>query len=111
MYNTQVKDEHGNEVEDVPRPLTLSNLDKVPASTYLSVLNTSSSYAPTMGQNPTTNSVPVYTFIVPKEGGIVDLFYWIFTPYNVGKTIPALGTVGSHVGDWERMMVRTLNGK
>ena len=62
------------------------------------------------GQNPSTTSTKVYTFIAPKANGVVDLFYWLFTPFNEGKSIPLLGEVGDHVGDWERMTVRTVNG-
>ncbi|GLB41912.1 putative vacuolar protein sorting-associated protein 62 [Lyophyllum shimeji] len=62
------------------------------------------------GQNPSTTATAVYTFIAPKDNGVVDLFYWLFTPFNEGKNVPVLGQVGDHVGDWERMTVRTVNG-
>ncbi|KAG8866345.1 Vacuolar protein sorting-associated protein 62, partial [Serendipita sp. 405] len=44
--------------------------------------------------------------------GVVDLYYWIFCPFNLGKTVSFLGigVVGNHVGDWERVTVRTVNG-
>ncbi|KAF8606842.1 hypothetical protein BDV93DRAFT_520464 [Ceratobasidium sp. AG-I] len=107
----KVYDNNGAQVSGQPSPLTNSNLDSVVgkgASTWLTVSDTKASYL--TGQNPNSNQVPVYTFIVPKEGGIVDFFYWIFFPYNLGKKIIALGEVGNHIGDWERMTVRTLNG-
>ncbi|KAF5383689.1 hypothetical protein D9615_003621 [Tricholomella constricta] len=62
------------------------------------------------GQNPSTTATSVYTFIAPKDNGVVDLFYWLFTPFNEGKSVPLVGQVGDHVGDWERMTVRTVNG-
>lgn len=63
------------------------------------------------GQNPaTTPGAKVYTFIAPKANNVVDLYYWLFTPYNLAKTVPLLGEVGNHVGDWERIAVRTVNG-
>ncbi|CUA68769.1 Putative vacuolar protein sorting-associated protein TDA6 [Rhizoctonia solani] len=111
LPNYKVYDDSGKPLPAQPSPLAASNLDSVAgkgASTWLTVSDTSAGYL--AGQNPSTNKVPVYTFIVPKEGGIVDLFYWIFFPYNLGKNIPVLGFVGNHIGDWERMTVRTLNG-
>ncbi|KAI8831709.1 hypothetical protein BC829DRAFT_103031 [Chytridium lagenaria] len=57
------------------------------------------------------NGVPMYAFIVPKSNGVVDIFYWHFSPYNLGKNTP-LGWVDDHVGDWERfIIVRTVNGQ
>ncbi|KAG8691952.1 Vacuolar protein sorting-associated protein 62 [Ceratobasidium sp. 423] len=107
----KVYDNGGKPLATQPSPLMASNLDSVVgkgASTWLTVSDTNAGYL--TGLNPSANKVPVYTFIVPKEGGIVDLFYWIFFPYNLGKDIIALGRVGNHIGDWERMTVRTLNG-
>lgn len=52
----------------------------------------------------------VTTFIVEKSNGVVDIYYWLFTPYNLAKSVPLVGEVGDHVGDWERMTVRTVNG-
>ncbi|KAG9109790.1 Vacuolar protein sorting-associated protein 62 [Ceratobasidium sp. 392] len=94
-----------------PSPFTASNLNNLIGkgeNTWLTVPDTNASYL--TGLNPTSNHVPVYTFIVPKEGGVVDFFYWIFFPFNLGKNIIALGQVGDHIGDWERMTVRTVNG-
>ncbi|KAH7101234.1 hypothetical protein BKA62DRAFT_190693 [Auriculariales sp. MPI-PUGE-AT-0066] len=63
------------------------------------------------GQNPaTTPGAKLYTFVAPKANDVVDLYYWLFTPYNLGKKVPLLGLVGDHVGDWERLKVRTVNG-
>ncbi|QRV92489.1 vacuolar protein sorting-associated protein TDA6 [Ceratobasidium sp. AG-Ba] len=108
----KVYDNNGKQIANQPSPLTTSNLDTIVgkgASTWLTVSDTSASYL--NGLNPASNKVPVYTFAVPKEGGIVDIFYWIFFPFNLGKKIIALGQVGNHIGDWERMTVRTRNGK
>ncbi|KAJ1552876.1 Vacuolar protein sorting-associated protein 62 [Cladochytrium tenue] len=55
-------------------------------------------------------SAPIYAFVAPKSNGVVDIYYWIFAPYNLGKNIAILGYVGDHVGDWEHIMVRTVNG-
>ncbi|KAG9103632.1 Vacuolar protein sorting-associated protein 62 [Ceratobasidium sp. 370] len=107
----KVYDNNGKALATQPSTLTASNVDTVVgkgASTWLTVPDTSASYL--TGLNPSSNNVPVYTFIVPKEGGVVDFFYWIFFPFNLGKKIPALGQVGNHIGDWERMTVRTVNG-
>ncbi|KAG8683255.1 Vacuolar protein sorting-associated protein 62 [Ceratobasidium sp. 395] len=107
----KVYDNNGKPLATQPSTLTTSNLDTVVgkgASTWLTVSDPAASYL--TGLNPSSNKVPVYTFIVPKEGGVVDFFYWIFFPFNLGKNIVALGQVGNHIGDWERMTVRTVNG-
>ncbi|KAG8827579.1 Vacuolar protein sorting-associated protein 62 [Serendipita sp. 399] len=64
------------------------------------------------GQNPTNTKTTTYVFIAPKANGVVDLYYWIFCPFNLGKTVSflSIGVVGNHVGDWERVTVRTVNG-
>ncbi|KAH0582730.1 hypothetical protein H2248_010645 [Termitomyces sp. 'cryptogamus'] len=62
------------------------------------------------GQNPSTTATAAYTFIAPKENGVVDIYYWLFTPFNEGKKVALLGEIGDHVGDWERMAVRTVDG-
>ncbi len=50
-------------------------------------------------------NAPIYAFWVEKEYNNVDLVYFQFSPYDLGKTV--FGTeVGSHVGDWERVTVR-----
>ncbi|KAJ3128189.1 Vacuolar protein sorting-associated protein 62 [Physocladia obscura] len=55
-------------------------------------------------------TAPIYAFIVPKANDIVDIYYWQFCPYNLGKNAPIVGWTGDHVGDLEYMMVRTING-
>ncbi|KAG8805653.1 Vacuolar protein sorting-associated protein 62, partial [Serendipita sp. 399] len=62
------------------------------------------------GQNPRTAQPSTYVFIAPKSNGVVDLYYWVYCPYNLGKKVPLLGMIGSHVGDWERITIRTVNG-
>ncbi|WDE03225.1 Vps62-related protein [Thalassomonas viridans] len=78
------------------------------------------------GQNPESASVPVYASIITKNspatstGGIepsdtvTDIVYWMFYPYNRGKWInPILWDTtwyGNHVGDWEHLTVRFVNG-
>ena len=39
-----------------------------------------------------------------------DLWYWTFYPYNFGKIAGPFGVIGNHVGDWERLRMRTING-
>ncbi|KAF9258254.1 hypothetical protein L218DRAFT_948500 [Marasmius fiardii PR-910] len=65
------------------------------------------------GLNPLQNpsNVAVYTFVAPKANGVTDVYYWLFTPFNEGKDVPVVGRVGDHVGDWERLTVRTVNGE
>lgn len=95
--------------------LTPSNLADVPnkgTGTYITTpMNAEAKAGFLAGQNPSkTKDAKIYTFIAPKDNGVVDLYYWLFTPYNLAKTVPLLGEVGNHVGDWERLTVRTVNG-
>ncbi|KAG8768856.1 Vacuolar protein sorting-associated protein 62 [Serendipita sp. 405] len=62
------------------------------------------------GQNPNTAQPSTYVFVAPKSNGVVDLYYWVYCPYNLGKKVPLLGMIGDHVGDWERITIRTVNG-
>ncbi|BEI85667.1 hypothetical protein CcaverHIS002_0510680 [Cutaneotrichosporon cavernicola] len=52
----------------------------------------------------------VYGFWVDNGRGVVDLWYWTYYPYNLGKEVGYLGWLGNHVSDWERLRVRTVNG-
>ncbi|WP_435271369.1 Vps62-related protein [Streptomyces sp. 1222.5] len=77
------------------------------------------------GQVP--GQVPLYAQIIRKTDSdgvptaVTDTFYWMFYPYNNGKRIcvgaevrgTCLGgwsTFGNHVGDWEHLTVRSMDG-
>jgi len=77
------------------------------------------------GQRPDQTRVPVYAEIVkhPNNGiDTTDVIYWMFYPYNNGKVV-CVGTVvngtclgdntrfGNHVGDWEHITVRFIDGR
>jgi hypothetical protein len=50
-------------------------------------------------------NAPIYAFWVEKDYNNVDLVYFQYCPYNLGKTVS--GTeFGDHVGDWEHVTVR-----
>jgi hypothetical protein len=57
---------------------------------------------PLFGGNKDLASVPVYAFWVEK-GPFVDLVYFFYYPYNLGKEIGFGRILGSHVGDWEHL--------
>eukprot|EP01098_Paradermamoeba_levis_P004474 TRINITY_DN1912_c0_g1_i2.p1 TRINITY_DN1912_c0_g1~~TRINITY_DN1912_c0_g1_i2.p1 ORF type:complete len:200 (-),score=59.46 TRINITY_DN1912_c0_g1_i2:399-998(-) len=76
------------------------------------------------GQAPSSNP-PVYAIVVPKSGGITDVFYFQYYTYNrgkrvcIGKFIKKWGigcvggysVIGNHVSDWEHFTVRFTNGQ
>lgn len=53
-------------------------------------------------------TAPVYGFWADKGGGVVDLVYFIYYPYNRGKEL-ADTVWGNHVGDWEHITVRLVD--
>jgi len=75
------------------------------------------------GERPSDSYTPAaYTMIVPKKDDIIDVVYWTFYPYNLGKSVcvgiwsrlwngclGAYKTFGNHVGDWEHVTVRFIN--
>jgi len=109
-----VYDNNGNIVTNQAGHLTNTNLasslENDGNGTWLTVANYSSAKSTILrGQDPRENGVPVYTFIAPKANGVVDFYYWTFYPWNQGRNVVVLGQVGDHVGDWERMSIRTIN--
>ncbi|MCA9705672.1 MAG: Vps62-related protein [Myxococcales bacterium] len=49
----------------------------------------------------------IYGYWADKGGGVVDLVYFVYYPYNRGKSV--VDTIwGNHVGDWEHITVRLL---
>lgn len=79
------------------------------------------------GQRPNQTPVPVYAQIIPRtQGGqptnVTDVLYWNFYPYNNGKRVcigwyspwgcvGGYSTFGNHVGDWEHLTVRFIDGR
>lgn len=61
-----------------------------------------------------TTDCKTYAFIAEKDGGYLDLSYFVFTPYNKSKVILGM-ELGNHIGDWEHVAVRLMkyeeNGK
>ena len=48
-----------------------------------------------------------YGFATEKEFKYLDLSYFYYAPYNLGKTIAGM-EFGNHIGDWEHVTVRLL---
>ncbi len=80
------------------------------------------------GQRPNQVHVPMYAELVRRtQNGqptnITDIIYWAFFPYNNGKRvcigayvdgigcIGGYSTFGNHVGDWEHMTLRFVDGR
>lgn len=77
------------------------------------------------GQRPDQNRVPAYAEIVKRDDpntDITDVIYWTFYPYNNGKLVCIGGVFagschgeqkrfGNHVGDWEHVTVRFIDGR
>ena len=80
------------------------------------------------GQRPSQTQVPMYAQIINRTSGgvptnVTDIVYWTFYPYNNGKrvcigyynsSIGCIGgysTFGNHVGDWEQLTVRFVDGR
>jgi hypothetical protein len=77
------------------------------------------------GQNPASTRVPVYAEIVHRDNlpvDTTDVIYWMFFPYNLGKSIPISEVdipgvweedvhFGNHVGDWEHLTLRFVDGR
>lgn len=51
------------------------------------------------------DNAPMYSFWVDKAFSNVDISYFQFSPYNLGKTVVG-SEFGNHVGDWEHVTVR-----
>jgi hypothetical protein len=85
-------------IAGAPSPLTNMNLGSLSNSgtgSYLTVPDIKSNLRGFLaGQNPSKTQTSTYVFIAPKDSGVVDLYYWIFCPYNQGKNVPLLGYVG-----------------
>lgn len=79
------------------------------------------------GTSPAATTVPVYAEIVNRtQSGqptnVTDVIYWMFYPYNNGKRvciglysdlfgcIGGYSTFGNHVGDWEHVTIRFVDG-
>lgn len=52
-------------------------------------------------------SAKSYAFATEKDSKYLDLSYFVFTPYNLGKTVLGM-EFGNHIGDWEHITVRLM---
>ena len=55
------------------------------------------------------SNAPATLVVVEKGHGIVDAFWWYFYSFNLGNEVFGV-RFGNHVGDWEHMVVRFVNG-
>lgn len=79
------------------------------------------------GVSPWQADVPVYAEVVNRTDNgaptnVTDVIYWMFYPYNNGKRvcigvytsfgcIGGYSTFGNHVGDWESVTIRFVDGQ
>jgi Vacuolar protein sorting-associated protein 62 len=80
-----------------PSPLTNENIADIPdqgSDTFITANIDAQFNAFLTGQHPEISQPTTYTFIDPKLHGVVDLWYWIFCPFNVGKSVGPLGYKG-----------------
>ena len=80
-----------------PSPLTNENIVNIPdqgSNTYITANIDVELGDFLMGQNPETSQPTTYTFIDPNINGVVDLWYWIFCPFNSGKPLGSFGYKG-----------------
>ncbi|KAK3064087.1 hypothetical protein LTS18_010213 [Coniosporium uncinatum] len=115
LQNTQPETNY-TAVSGYPSPLTLSNLDQVPAGAFLT-LTTDITTTPTylLGNTPDSSgrissAIPATIIVAPKANATVDVFYLYFYSYNWGGIVNILNrNFGNHVGDWEHTMVRFVD--
>jgi len=84
-------------VSGAPSPLTDANISTMPnrgSGLYLTTNVRANLKGFLQGQNPSNTQTTTYTFIAPKDNGVVDLYYWMFCPYNLGKKVLNLGLIG-----------------
>ncbi|MBR0413902.1 MAG: Vps62-related protein [Clostridia bacterium] len=85
------------------------NMEKVMGPTgnlyYLKELN-SPRYTSDFFRGDLENA-KAYAFAVEKEFKYLDLCYFYYAPFNLGKQIAGM-EFGDHVGDWEHVSVRLL---
>ncbi|KAJ8091053.1 hypothetical protein PM082_024661 [Marasmius tenuissimus] len=110
LSNTDLVDGNGALVNDNPTVQNVDDAANQGSGLFLSTPISSNKNGWLRGQNPITTASETHTFVAPKANGVVDIYYWLFTPFNEGKNVPVVGQVGDHVGDWERLAVRTVNG-
>ncbi|KAI8832539.1 hypothetical protein BC829DRAFT_448946 [Chytridium lagenaria] len=117
LSKSNLKDNAGNRIPDQPA-LKPSNLDFLQTTrnqddsgTFISVdgnLEADPTLKPEMRfleGSREMNGVPIYTVVAPKANGVLALL-----PVQPREIHP-LGRVGNHVGDWELVILRTINGR
>lgn len=109
LSNVQALDANGRLVSASVCPSNLDSLPNQGSRLYLSTNIEAGKKGFLRGQKPSISSPKAYAFVARKDNNVIDLYYWLFTPFNQGK-FTALGVIGDHVGDWEYMAVRTVNG-
>jgi hypothetical protein len=86
-------DKHGA-LAGAPSPLTPENLGDIPGQgvgTYITNTDVNEYlYDFLAGQNPQDSEPTTYVFIAPEDNGIVNLHYWIFSPFSSGHNSPII---------------------
>jgi hypothetical protein len=102
-----------------PNPLDLNNLNSLGSDVWLTSKDDVTRDPQWIkgtkpDQNGKTNgAITAAVIVTDKGGGNVDAFYMYYFAYNYGGNVLGIKQLnfGNHVGDWEHIMVRFVNGK
>lgn len=100
-------------VAEVPKPLTLTNLNQLGMDVYLTSnddVTTSPAWLSGTAPDPNgaTSGKNTAIIINTKNDSSIDVFYFYFYAFNLGTNVLSLPFLnfGNHVGDWEHTMLR-----
>jgi hypothetical protein len=116
LTNSHPTDKDNKPIPNAASPLTLSNLENLPNTTFVTSNEGITSIPPWfrgVRPDPNTHRTPgamsSVIILAPKPTlSVLDVFYFYFYAYNAGTSPLSLPnfSFGNHVGDWEHVMIR-----